>query len=151
MMEMKSPWELLSAFSLLIPRLSLLFSFLLHLTLSSPPSHDVPPLPQLPSHPHLLLHLFLRQRQRQSFSPVLERMGIVGENGAMSDDFKVGDFDPQLAEEVLPDATTTEDKVDEEKEEIKVRVDKYELCDQKMINYIPCLDIIDGIRQLNST
>lgn len=72
------------------------------------------------------------------------------ENGAMADDFKVGEFDPDLADEVL--ANLTKKKVEEKEEgEIRVRVKKYNVCDESMREFIPCLDNVDAIRRLNDT
>lgn len=76
-------------------------------------------------------------------------MGIVDENGAMTDDFKVGDFNPNVADEVVANISRREKEMKEK--EIRVRVQKYELCDEKMREYIPCLDNVDAISRLNST
>lgn len=61
------------------------------------------------------------------------------ENGAMTNEFKVGDFDPDLADEVLANLTRNEER--EKEREVRVRVvEKYDVCDESMKEYIPCLD-----------
>lgn len=80
-------------------------------------------------------------------------MGIIDENGAMVDDFNVGDIDAKTANEMLSNLTRKEDEEREnERKEVRVRVvEKYKVCDQSMREIIPCLDNVDAIRRLNSS
>ncbi|XP_062101043.1 probable methyltransferase PMT10 [Humulus lupulus] len=77
------------------------------------------------------------------------RTGIVDENGAMSEEFEVGEFDPSLIED-LRNCSGGGERIDNGVKE-KVRVEKFKLCDQSMMDYIPCLDNVEEIKKLNST
>ncbi|KAK9270383.1 hypothetical protein L1049_025962 [Liquidambar formosana] len=98
--------------------------------ISLPP--ESPPPPPLPTPP-----------------PAVERMGVVDENGAMSEKFEVGEVDYSLVE---GDGNAS-GKVEKESEKsgVRVRVKKYEVCDESMRDYIPCLDNVEEIKRLNST
>lgn len=74
-------------------------------------------------------------------------MGIVDENGAMSEEFKVGEFDESLAEELR----NASGGGAEDGSGGRVKVDKFGVCDQKLTDYIPCLDNVEEIKKLNST
>lgn len=76
-------------------------------------------------------------------------MGIVDENGTMSVDFKIGDFDPNLDDDT-GNFTQGEDGGGSSPP-IRVRVKKYRKCDKSMSDYIPCLDNVKAIRKLKST
>ena len=81
-------------------------------------------------------------------------MGIVDENGAMSEEFEVGDFDPNSIEDLRNLTGSGGERLDDgvkEKEKEKVRVEKFKVCDQSMVDYIPCLDNVEEIKKLNST
>ncbi|KNA19514.1 hypothetical protein SOVF_061070 [Spinacia oleracea] len=134
------PWEHLKAptfikitvFSLLCISLFFLFSsfssFPFPLNATTPP----PPLPPF---------------------PVLEKTGIVDDNGAMVDKFDVGDFDQKSANEMLANLTRKyEERENERNKEVRVRVfEKFKVCNESMREFIPCLDNVDSIRRLNST
>lgn len=79
-------------------------------------------------------------------------MGIVDESGAMSEEFKVGEFDPSLAEE-LKNASGggVKDGIGNNGGGVRVRVEKYAVCDRKLTDYIPCLDNAEEIEKLSST
>lgn len=80
--------------------------------------------------------------------PVVERTGIVNENGVMNDEFKVGDFDP----EVVENWGVGNETVDDEGSGVhRFRVKKFGLCPASMREYIPCLDNVEAIRKLKST
>ncbi|PON91576.1 putative methyltransferase PMT [Trema orientale] len=78
------------------------------------------------------------------------RTGIVDENGAMSEEFEVGEFDPNLIEDLRNVSGGGGERLDDGVKE-KVRVEKFKVCDQSMIDYIPCLDNVEEIKKLNST
>ncbi|KAL6217054.1 hypothetical protein ACLB2K_010271 [Fragaria x ananassa] len=84
--------------------------------------------------------------------PEVERMGIVDENGAMSEEFTVGEFDESLAEELRnAGGGGAEDGSGGNGGGGRVKVDKFGVCDQKLTDYIPCLDNVEEIKKLNST
>lgn len=77
-------------------------------------------------------------------------MGIVDENGAMSEDFEVGGFDPSFIED-LRNLSGKEERVDDGGVRNRVKVEKYKVCELSMTDYIPCLDYVEEIKRLNST
>ncbi|XP_073282207.1 probable methyltransferase PMT11 [Primulina huaijiensis] len=80
--------------------------------------------------------------------PSLLRMGVVDENGRMTDDFEVGEYDP----EVLENWTRANETPGLERGgEIRVRIKKFPMCAESMSDYIPCLDNEKTIRKLSST
>ncbi|XP_068333245.1 probable methyltransferase PMT10 [Pyrus communis] len=99
----------------------------------NPPAAPSPPLPSPPPPP----------------PPEVERMGIVDENGAMSEEFKVGEFDPSLIED-LRNVSGGDEKL-EDGGGVRVRVGKYKLCNERMTDYIPCLDNVKEIKRWNSS
>ena len=79
-------------------------------------------------------------------SDSVQRFGIVDENGTMSDQFEVGDLDPEYVENR---GNSTE--VDNgEGGSRSFRIKKFALCPQNMSEYIPCLDNVDAISKLKS-
>ncbi|KAM1527922.1 hypothetical protein ACFXTI_017030 [Malus domestica] len=99
----------------------------------NPPAAPSPPPPSPPPPP----------------PPEVERMGIVDENGAMSEEFKVGEFDPSLIED-LRNVSGGEEKL-EDGGGVRVRVGKYKVCNGRMTDYIPCLDNVKEIKRWNSS
>ncbi|XP_040999048.1 probable methyltransferase PMT10 isoform X2 [Juglans microcarpa x Juglans regia] len=79
------------------------------------------------------------------------RMGIVDETGAMSLDFEIGEIDESLTEEDLRGLSGGSEEKEKKKKDggHRVKVDKYEVCEQSMSEYVPCLDNVDEIRRLN--
>jgi hypothetical protein len=82
--------------------------------------------------------------------PPLQRFGIVDENGTMSDDFEVGEFDEGLVED-WRNETKMDGSDGDGGSSSRVRVTKFELCPKSMGEYIPCLDNKEAIRRLKST
>ncbi|XP_052203267.1 probable methyltransferase PMT10 isoform X2 [Diospyros lotus] len=76
----------------------------------------------------------------------VERTGIVDADGLMTDDFVVGEFDPSVAESVTANATEYDGG-----RKAAARVAKFEVCEESMREYVPCLDNADAISRLNST
>ncbi|KAL9421582.1 hypothetical protein AB3S75_033954 [Citrus x aurantiifolia] len=77
--------------------------------------------------------------------PPPERFGIVNEDGTMSDDFEIGEYDPDLVEtEWNGDRNGTEATK-------SFKITRYEMCPGSMREYIPCLDNVEAIKQLKST
>lgn len=63
------------------------------------------------------------------------------ENGAMLEEFKIGEFDPSLVKD-LRNMSGQEEKLDDDCSGggVRVKVEKYKVCDARMTDYIPCLD-----------
>ncbi|KAL6980592.1 hypothetical protein U1Q18_022233 [Sarracenia purpurea var. burkii] len=80
--------------------------------------------------------------------PVVQRFGIVDENGIMADDFEVGDLDPGVVEN-WGSANETEAGEGSGGGWRHV-VKKFGLCPESMREYIPCLDNEEAIRHLKS-
>ncbi|XP_050363018.1 probable methyltransferase PMT10 [Argentina anserina] len=108
-------------------------------TLASPPPESNPPPPPPPAVP-------------PPPPPEVERMGIVDENGAMSEEFKVGEFDASLAEQLRNASGGVRDGGGGGNGGGgRFKVEKYGVCDQKLTDYIPCLDNVEEIQKLSST
>ncbi|PIA47544.1 hypothetical protein AQUCO_01400292v1 [Aquilegia coerulea] len=85
---------------------------------------------------------------------VLERLGIIDENGTMSENFEIGgEFDPNLVENLGDGNDEGKGVVEknDEKEKSRVKIEKFRLCDVSLREYIPCLDNVEAIKKLNST
>lgn len=74
------------------------------------------------------------------------------ENGAMTADFVVGDFDPAVLESVV-NVTSGSVRDDESKgrKERNSKIGKFRVCDESLREYVPCLDNVEVISKLNST
>ncbi|XVF83733.1 hypothetical protein PTKIN_Ptkin16aG0515500 [Pterospermum kingtungense] len=82
--------------------------------------------------------------------PEIRSYGIVDANGTMSDEFEVGEFDPDLVEN-WDNTTEVETGTDNKDVGFTFRVKKFGLCDESMREYIPCLDNVEAIKRLKST
>lgn len=78
----------------------------------------------------------------------MKRFGIVDENGTMTDDFEVGEFDPNVVEDW---GNSTDHEVSESQSRARVRVSRFPICDISLKEYIPCLDNEEAIKRLKST
>ncbi|XP_058724532.1 probable methyltransferase PMT10 [Vicia villosa] len=100
-----------------------------------PPSPSPPPPPRKPK-PFILPPL-----------PPLDRIGLIDENGVMTDNFTVGNDDSLLNWNW--NSSNYNESVLVAKE-VDVVVKKYKICDDvKMVDYIPCLDNLAEIAKLN--
>ncbi|KAI3936862.1 hypothetical protein MKW92_039340 [Papaver armeniacum] len=83
---------------------------------------------------------------------IAEKFGIIDENGVMSDEFEVGDFDSDLAEEYrkLNMSVVKPEDVSSYSSN-KVKINKFSFCSEDFRDYIPCLDNVEEINKLNST
>ncbi|GLT84926.1 hypothetical protein SLE2022_031340 [Rubroshorea leprosula] len=87
--------------------------------------------------------------------PAVRLTGIIDENGAMSESFLIGDLDSNSTS--FTDVLSEGEEEGSEKEkksvpEVRVRIAKYESCDVSKIDYVPCLDNEEAIKELiNST
>ncbi|KDP32872.1 hypothetical protein JCGZ_12164 [Jatropha curcas] len=86
-----------------------------------------------------------------SWVTVAPRIGIVDESGAMTVDFEIGDFDSSELETLrnLSDWREEEKEEQDNGTEIRVGYNKYKVCEDTMIDYIPCLENVDELRRLN--
>ncbi|KAI3817773.1 hypothetical protein L1987_11571 [Smallanthus sonchifolius] len=80
--------------------------------------------------------------------PVVQRVGLVDENGVMRNDFEVEEFDPEVSE-----SWNNETEVmNADDDGVRVRaVPKLEKCPASMREYIPCMDNVEAIKGLKST
>ncbi|WOG93955.1 hypothetical protein DCAR_0313245 [Daucus carota subsp. sativus] len=76
----------------------------------------------------------------------VERMGVLDEAGAMTEEFSVGEFDAELVENRRSGNESEVGVFDG-----RVRVKRMKLCDWSLSEYIPCLDNVEAIRKLKST
>ncbi|XP_031281591.1 probable methyltransferase PMT10 [Pistacia vera] len=93
-----------------------------------PPPHVLPP--PLPPPP------------RRNPVPEVVRTGIVDETGAMSWNFEVGEFyvETDSVGEELDNVIAGDERDVKKKERRKGRVVKYKVCEDRLRDYIPCLD-----------
>ncbi|MED6192573.1 hypothetical protein PIB30_011366 [Stylosanthes scabra] len=82
----------------------------------------------------------------------VKQFGIVNENGTMSEDFEVGNFDPDMVDEWVNETeiATTEDDAGGAAS-TKFLIKRFGLCPRNMSEYIPCLDNQEAIKNLPST
>ncbi|KAL3838441.1 hypothetical protein ACJIZ3_023032 [Penstemon smallii] len=102
-------------------------------TLSPPPALTPPPSPPPPP------------------PPAVQRMGVLDENGRMTDDFEVGEYDPEVVENWGKANESEGLGSDGEGDRVRVKVKKFPICEESMREYIPCLDNEEAIKKLNST
>ncbi|TYH82972.1 hypothetical protein ES332_D02G099500v1 [Gossypium tomentosum] len=80
--------------------------------------------------------------------PAVRRTGIIDENGAMSDEFFVGESGSNSTTGLTEFSDGDEEGREQEEEErksksdgdVRVGVEKYKVCDKSKVDYIPCLD-----------
>ncbi|XWS74928.1 hypothetical protein CRYUN_Cryun01aG0040500 [Craigia yunnanensis] len=82
--------------------------------------------------------------------PEINSYGIVDMNGTMSDEFEIGEFDPDLVEN-WGNETEIEAETDKKDVRFTFGVKKFGLCEESMREYIPCLDNVEAIKRLKST
>nr|XP_027189237.1 probable methyltransferase PMT10 isoform X2 [Cicer arietinum] len=76
--------------------------------------------------------------------PSLDRIGLLDQNGVMTDNFTLGSNDDSL---LLNWNMNNDDLVPVVME--KKVVEKYKICDMSMVDYIPCLDNVEEIVKFN--
>ncbi|KAL0359260.1 UNVERIFIED_CONTAM: putative methyltransferase PMT11 [Sesamum angustifolium] len=69
----------------------------------------------------------------------------------MTDDFEVGEYDPELVENWAKTNESEGLESDGKGDNVRVRINKFPLCPESMREYIPCLDNEEAIKKLNST
>lgn len=103
-------------------------------------SHPIPPILPLPLTP-----------PPPPDSVELKVFGIVSENGTMSDEFQIGDYDVESAETLGNQTESESGDGDTESTMARVSVSNFGVCPESMTDYIPCLDNVEAIKRLNST
>lgn len=82
----------------------------------------------------------------------VERTGIIDENGAMTNDFVVGEFDEELIDSVVNGKVNGTDEPlesDENRGGLRGKIGKFKVCDESMRDYIPCLDNVEESSRVN--
>ncbi|KAL2558051.1 putative methyltransferase PMT11 [Forsythia ovata] len=83
--------------------------------------------------------------------PTVQRMGVVDENGVMTEDFEVGEYDPEVVENWGKANETEGLESDGKGDKLRVKVKKFPMCPESMREHIPCLDNEEDIKKLIST
>lgn len=78
----------------------------------------------------------------------IEQMGILNNNGTMTNEFEVGDFEPGMVDHWVNESQVGKEGSASDSEFGRK---KFGLCSREMREYIPCLDNEDAIRKLPST
>ncbi|GLT43820.1 hypothetical protein SLA2020_177500 [Shorea laevis] len=79
---------------------------------------------------------------------LIKSYGVLDENGTMSDEFEIGEFDPDVVENWGNDTEIHEEKSEDSR--FKFKTMKFGLCDESMREYIPCMDNVQAIKRLKS-
>ncbi|XP_054798176.1 probable methyltransferase PMT11 [Prosopis cineraria] len=79
----------------------------------------------------------------------IRTFGILNENGTMSDEFDVGDFDPELVDNWVNETQVETQENSASAPQFTIK--KFGLCPRTMSEYIPCLDNREAIQKLKST
>ncbi|CAL0307625.1 unnamed protein product [Lupinus luteus] len=80
---------------------------------------------------------------------LVKKFGIVNENGTMSEEFEVGEFDPGMVDSESDNETRIENSVMPNASKFAIK--RFGVCPSAMSEYIPCLDNAEAIRNLEST
>lgn len=82
-----------------------------------------------------------------------ERFGILDENGTMTEDFNVGEFDPDLVDkwDNGTDGSNSSQDIGKGEAGSEGKLPKFGFCLESMREYIPCLDNEEAIKKLKST
>ncbi|XP_027329292.1 probable methyltransferase PMT10 isoform X2 [Abrus precatorius] len=82
--------------------------------------------------------------------PPVERMGVLDGNGGMTEDFRIGDLDPNFVEGSL-NGSSDDWRGEKEEGGVRVKMKKFKVCDVRMVDYVPCLDNVEAIEKLNGS
>ncbi|KAH7678153.1 Phosphoethanolamine N-methyltransferase protein [Dioscorea alata] len=82
-----------------------------------------------------------------------ERFGILDENGTMTEDFNVGEFDPDLVDkwDNGTDGSNSSQDIGKGEAGSTGKLPRFGFCPESMREYIPCLDNEEAIKKLKST
>ncbi|XP_002524217.2 probable methyltransferase PMT11 [Ricinus communis] len=74
--------------------------------------------------------------------------GVIDSDGKMTDDFEVGEFDPEIVESWGNESGVVESG----DSDVKFKgIKRFDLCPESMRERIPCLDNVEAIKELKST
>ncbi|RDX79172.1 putative methyltransferase PMT10, partial [Mucuna pruriens] len=79
--------------------------------------------------------------------PPVERMGVLDGNGVMTADFRVGELDSGLVEELVNGSVLGA----REGGGVREKVEKYKVCDVRMVDCVPCLDNFEAMEKLKGS
>lgn len=79
----------------------------------------------------------------------IKMFGIVNENGTMTEEFEVGDYDPEVVENW--ENWSSAEVGGSSGGSFRFGIKKFKICPETMREYIPCLDNEKAIRNLKST
>ncbi|XP_044508514.1 probable methyltransferase PMT11 [Mangifera indica] len=96
----------------------------------SPPTSSIPPPSSSP------------------LSDSIKKFGIITEDGTMSDEFEVGEYDPDLVETDWGNNNGTEET---DSGGGRVQIKRFSMCSRNVTEIIPCLDNWEIIKRLKST
>ncbi|KAL5128196.1 putative methyltransferase PMT10 [Glycine soja] len=108
----------------------------------SPPNSPPPPPPPPPPSPPLPTPSGVKIFRVPPLPPV-ERMGVLDGSGVMTEDFKVGELDPGFEEDSLNDTFSSVSGGGG----VREKVEKYKMCDVRMVDYVPCLDNVKTMKK----
>ncbi|XVE55256.1 hypothetical protein DITRI_Ditri03aG0144800 [Diplodiscus trichospermus] len=85
--------------------------------------------------------------------PAVRRTGIIDETGAMSDDFFIGESESNSTSGFTEFSESNEEGVKENTSdgEVRVRFEKFKVCEKSKVDYIPCLDNEEAIKLFNES
>lgn len=66
-------------------------------------------------------------------------------NGVMTDNFKVGELDPSFNDDLLNGTVLGVKGI------VREKVERYKMCDLRMVDYVPCLDNEELLKRLNES
>jgi len=118
--------------------------------LEQPPASPPPPPPPAPtpqSSPAMAPHLPGPKVLSEPQLLPVERMGVLDGNGVMTEDFRVGELDPGFEEELRNGSGF----VKESGGGVREKVEKYKVCDVRMVDYVPCLDNEEAMKELEGS
>ncbi|XP_052108939.1 probable methyltransferase PMT10 isoform X3 [Arachis duranensis] len=108
----------------------------------------VVPSPSPPPPPNIIL-------TPPSPSPVVETTGLLDEDGIMTDNFTVGDSSDLRLPEDFGNSSYLRGASERERvgggARARLSVESYKVCDQRMVNYVPCLDRTSAIAKMSSS
>ncbi|KAL1309136.1 hypothetical protein HN51_051809 [Arachis hypogaea] len=108
----------------------------------------VVPSPSPPPPPNIIL-------TPPSPSPVVETTGLLDEDGIMTDNFTVGDSSDLRLPEDFGNSSYLRGASERERvgggARARLSVESYKVCDQRMVNYVPCLDSTSAIAKMSSS
>ncbi|CAN4075710.1 unnamed protein product [Withania somnifera] len=84
----------------------------------------------------------------------VERTGIIDENGVMTNDFLVGEFDEEEIDSVVDGKNGTDHEGLESGGNgggLRGKIGKFGVCNESMRDYIPCFDNVEEISKMNSS